>query len=225
MNHGDQPEPPVRIEGPYLLLVEGKDEVLFFDALLRHMGVNEVQILHSGGKRNLPRRFPAIALQLDHVRAYAVVQDADASAENTFRSIRGILTNHGEPCPKMSGRYAQRPGLHRRVGVYVLPGAGRSGMLEDLCLLTVSGHPAMPCVSDFMGCLRRVLAKGCTKITRSLGKACYPNNPSKAQALAFMAAMKFEVHRVGEAAQQRCWNFNHPCMANLKRFLSAMVET
>ena len=43
----------ITIEHPFVLVVEGKDEERFFGALLRHMGISNVQVLGIGGKANL----------------------------------------------------------------------------------------------------------------------------------------------------------------------------
>jgi hypothetical protein len=215
---------PLKIEKPYLLLVEGRDEVGFFKALLTHMNVGEVQPVDVAGKTNLNVRFPAILPQMDRVKAYAIIQDADSSPKRTLESIKGVLSRNKEPCPKRIGEFAAKPAISRRAGIYLLPGGGRRGMLEDLCLWSVQEHAAMPCITAFIACLRNVAAK------RSLGKTStaatrpYPNNPAKARALAFLASMPFEAHRLGEAAEQGCWNFDHSCMAGLKDFISLLVS-
>jgi len=213
------PDRPVRIEGPNLLLVEGRDEVEFFKALLRHMEIQGAQILDVGGKDRFPGAFPAVYLHLDKVRVYAIVRDAEVSAQNTFKSVGGVLRRHGEPFPKRNREFAVKPGIPRKVGVYILPGDADRGMLEDLCLATVGDHPAMPCVKAFMDCLEAVLPR--KSVRASSGRGYFPRNPTKARALAFLAAMSDEVHHVGEAAQQGCWNFDHPCLDGLKAFLGA----
>lgn len=40
----------LRITKPKLLIGEGKDEENFFNALLKHMHTNDIQVLSSGGK-------------------------------------------------------------------------------------------------------------------------------------------------------------------------------
>ncbi|MBE3123755.1 MAG: hypothetical protein IMZ65_03040 [Planctomycetes bacterium] len=214
---------PIKIEGPFLLLVEGKDEVQFFLALLQHMGIEGVQVLDYAGKNKFPEFFPAVCLQLDPVRAYAVVRDADANAGHTLESIAGVLKKQGEPCPRRNKQFEIKRAHPRKVGVYVLPGDAEQGMLEDLCLSTVQDHPATDCVNVFMECIERVLPKRPPDAVVTAGGQYYPKNRSKARALAFLAAMHDEVHHVGEAAQGGCWDLDHPCLAELKAFLQHLA--
>jgi len=218
-----RPERPVLIAGPYLFLVEGQDEVEFFSALLRHTDIGGVQVVGLGGKDQFPRLFPGVHPQLDHVRAYAVIRDADTSAKDAFDSVKGVLQKHGEPCPTRSGCFISTRGVGRRVGIYILPGKADRGMLEDLCLATVRDHAAMPCVDRFVDCLKESLPTRPAKSVAKPGKTYFPKNASKARAMAFLAAMHDEVHRVGEAAQRSCWDFDHPCLSELKAFLQVLV--
>ncbi len=41
---------PQTISQPKLLLGEGKDEVLFFSALLKHLQIKDIQVVQYGGK-------------------------------------------------------------------------------------------------------------------------------------------------------------------------------
>jgi hypothetical protein len=215
---------PIRVEKAHLLLVEGKDEVVFFGALLRHMSIDVFQILDLAGKDRLPRMFPALYRQLDRLRVYAIIRDAEISLENTFKSILSVLKTHGEPCPRTNRAFASKPGFPRKVGVFVLPGDSDHGMLEDLCLCTVEDHPAMPCVSAFMDCIGKALPRKPPEVAVSESRPYYPKNPSKATAMAFLAAMHEEVHRVGEAAEKHYWDFEHSRLAALRDFLREMAS-
>ena len=214
---------PTKIDRPHLLLVEGQDEVRFFGALLGHMSIDSFQIRDLAGKDHLPKEFPAVYLDLDRVRAYAIVRDAEGSLENTFKSIAGVLKKHGEPCPRRNKSFATKAGNPRKVGVFVLPGDADQGMLEDLFLCTVEDHPAMPCVRAFMDCIGKALPRKPLKTAVAESRSYYPKNPSKATALAFLAAMHEEVHRVGEAAEQHCWDLDHPRLRALRDFLREMA--
>jgi hypothetical protein len=151
------------------------------------------------------------------------VRDAEASLKETFESIAGVLKKHGEPCPRSNKGFAHKPNHPRKVGIFVLPGDADQGMLEDLCLCTVQDHPAMPCVSAFMDCIGKALPRKPLETAVAESRSYYPKNPSKATALAFLAAMHEEVHRVGEAAEKHYWDFDHPRLRALRDFLREMA--
>jgi hypothetical protein len=97
-------------------------------------------------------------------------------------------------------------------------------MLEDLCLCTVEDHPALSCVRAFIDCIGKALPKKPPKVAVAESTCYYPKNPTKAKALAFLAAMHEEVHRVGEAAEKHYWDFRHPRLTALKDFLQEMAS-
>ena len=71
-------ESPI-ISCPVVLLVEGKDEVNLFKALLRHMGMSpevDIQLKEVGGKDKFRNEFPAFLNDPNFslVKAYAIVR-------------------------------------------------------------------------------------------------------------------------------------------------------
>jgi hypothetical protein len=215
---------PLKIDQPRLLMVEGMDEVYFFEALLAHLNIMGIQVWDSGGKDQFPNRFRAAYNDMDKVRAYAVIRDADKDLDAAFQSVVGVLRELGEPIPDRTGTFVDRAGQSRKVGVLILPGNGaRTGMLESLCLESVGNHRAMPCVQAFMNCIEAVLPKISASESAEVGGPWFPKNPAKAKSLAFLAAMHEESHRVGEAAKKKYWDFDHTCMEELKRFLRELA--
>ena len=79
------------ITHPKALLVEGQDEVNFFNALLQHMSIANVQIIEVGGKYSFQNEFPTfLALSgFEWITAFAIIRDADLSHSSTFDSIKG----------------------------------------------------------------------------------------------------------------------------------------
>ncbi len=65
----------ITIERDNLLLVEGKDELYFFKALLTHISIEDIQIIEVGGKDKFKDEFPALLLSpnFSAVKKYAVV--------------------------------------------------------------------------------------------------------------------------------------------------------
>lgn len=218
---GNRKANPLVISKKKLLLVEGKDELGFFEVLMGKAGIDDVQVVDCGGKNNMANKFGALLLTpgFADVSAYAIVRDADENEMNAVNSLRGLLKKFDQPCPMQNGEFANSD-EGPKVGIYILPGCGRAGCLEALCLETVSDHLAMPCVERFMACLedteRHVQTENSENGYRS------PKNSYKAKAQCFLSAMRDAVREIGVAAQKGYWNFEHDCLRPLKNFISQL---
>ncbi|MBN2128938.1 MAG: hypothetical protein JW741_05550 [Sedimentisphaerales bacterium] len=197
-----------------VLAVEGEDDRNFFDRLLRHIDLADVQIEAVGGKNQFPEKLPALlrapgffeADGSSRVTNLALVRDKDQ--DNAFESIANIVRRVGLTPPGEHGVFSDgRP----RVGIFVMPGETIDGtMLEDLCLKTVEGHEAMRCVEQFASCVGDLPSA--------------PKNMAKAKAQVFraqvfLAAQTDTVDALGLAAQKGYWDFDSPALAELKGFL------
>lgn len=218
------PHHPAEIAMPKLLLVEGKDEENFFRVMLSHMGIHDVQPWEVGGKQQFASKFPGIlvATGFEQVEKYAIIRDAEDDSIAAFQSVRDLLERHEQACPEKPGEFAAGSAGQPAVGVYIMPGGGRSGMLEDLCLATVSGHPVIRCVHSYMECLRASLQKKPSDEQRHPAPPYYPANPTKTSALAFLAGLYHDVRSVGVAALKGYWNFDHAALNDLRSFLAAL---
>ncbi len=196
------------IEKTKLLLVEGDDEVNFFYALFKHMGVEEqIHVHNSGGKSNISRDIKKLAVSpnYDALTHVGIIQDADQSAFDAFRSVQNALRNRNMPFPdSMGGIVNGTP----NIGVFIIPTNSEEGMLEDLCLKTRSDHPAMECVEAFMLCLKNNVTD-------------FPKNETKAKCMSFVAACT-DAHSLGIAAKRGCWNLDHECLSDLKEFIMGL---
>lgn len=203
------------ISSTKVLAVEGKDEINFFDALLRMMSITDVNIREVGGKKQFPKKFPTLLKTRGfylpdgspYVTHVAIIRDKDE--DNAFQSIANIIKATGlEPPARPSSFSNGKP----KVGIFIMPGATIEGtMLEDLCLETVKEQPAMKCVEEFSSCVSELKSP--------------PKNISKAKAQVFkaqvfLAAQPVIVNSVGLGAQKEYWNFESPCLVELKAFLS-----
>jgi hypothetical protein len=191
-----------------VLAVEGKDEVEFFKALLKHVGITGFEISDVGGKDKFKTKFPALVRRtgFSDVEVLAVIRDADNDAEGAFKSIRDILRKEGFEPPEDHNRFSHsKP----KIGIFIMPGNSDTGMLEDLCLETVKNHPAMDCVNTFIACVSHLDAA--------------PGNLAKAKAQAFLAAMRNIVNSVGVAAQKHYWDFDSVALKEIKAFLKNLL--
>ncbi|MEA1866346.1 MAG: DUF3226 domain-containing protein [Euryarchaeota archaeon] len=187
-----------------VLAVEGKDEVNFFDALLRYLEITGFEIRDVGGKSRFKDKLPALVKMsgFSDVEALAVIRDADKDANAAFDSVRYVLTKEGlEPPARMNWFSDGNP----VIGIFIMPGDSDRGMLEDLCLRTVKDHPAMECVDIFVDCVSEL--------------ADPPKTLEKAKTQAFLASMPTIVNSIGLGAQKGYWNFDSSELSDLVSFI------
>lgn len=202
---------PVEIKQPNLLVVEGVDDQGVLGALLKHMGIADMQVVPTGGKTLLVDSLHGLKIVTGFasVRSMGVVRDADVDAGAAFQSVCHALSREGLPVPGAPLLPEAGP---PRVTVMILPGASRPGALEDLCLEAVAGDPAFPCLGRYFECLKEVGAEG-------------PKNLSRAQMQVFLASRTEAGKRLGEAAQagylDQSWS--SPAFDELRRFLQVVT--
>lgn len=133
------------VTGRKIILVEGPDDIWFFDALLADLGApeDEVQVMDYEGKSNIDRTLGPLLLDPavtdGSVTAIAIVQDADGNLTKAKENIENACTAVG----LIGGSYAafsasiSHPGLS--VGTFALPDGGTSGDLDTLLFETLSG--------------------------------------------------------------------------------------
>jgi len=86
---------------PVLLLVEGREEVIFFEEFIRYHQLGKIQILELG-KYSFRGRFLALTAATDFadtVKSIGIVRDADDSAVTAFESISDVLKVARLPIP------------------------------------------------------------------------------------------------------------------------------
>ncbi|RJS68443.1 hypothetical protein CW696_08625 [ANME-2 cluster archaeon] len=188
-----------------VLAVEGKDEVNFFDALLKHLGItDDVEVRDVGGKYQFKSKLPALVRTtgFSDVEVFAIIRDADTDANAAFESIRDILKGQDLEPPSQINQFSDG---NPRIGIFIMPGNSDTGMLEDLCLKTVDEQPAMECANVFIDC--------------ASGLRDPPQVMAKAKAQVFLAAMPEIANSVGVGAQKGYWNFNSDELDDLISFI------
>lgn len=197
------------IDQAKVLVVEGVEDGLFLYAFLKHLSITNIQII-SSGKTELKNHLPALAKDpyfIANTQALAVIRDADNNASAAFESVCTALERANLPVPVA---VLQPAGTKPIVRVMIVPHGKTSGMLEDICLDTVSTDPASSCVDSYFNCLS------------SIPGFTLPNNMSKAKVYAFLSSRIEPDKRLGEAAEAGYWPFNNTACDSLKAFLSSM---
>lgn len=202
-------ETTLEIEQPNLLVVEGKEDLLFFDAIIKHMNLQGIQIIPIGGKQKLQHSLRALVNTpgFYKVGSLGIVRDADSNWNDSFKSVCSALRSAGLPAPKFPLMPANG---NPRVAVLILPGSGKPGMLEDLCLEAVMHDPAMKCVKAYFQCLDK---QGITV-----------SNLAKAKIQAFLASRKEAGKRLGEAAQAGYLPLDHDVFEEVRAFLKGLID-
>ena len=196
------------VNQPRQLFVEGREEVLLFDAFLRELRITDVQIQNCRGKDNLGPILLEIVDTPDFhlLDSIGIVRDADNSAPSALQSVQGSLQRAGLAVPNDYVIPAAGP---PQVSVFIMPDNAGSGALEHLCLSALADDPAMPCVDDFLRCLDGRVPM-------------LPRDEDKARIHAFLASREDPELRLGEAAQRGYISWGHPAFDQLAGYLRTL---
>lgn len=202
---------PVEITQKCVLLVEGKEDQLFFDAIVKQQNLQNIQIISYKGKTNL-RPFLSVLVKSpefhNRVISIGIVRDADTNASGTFKSICDALQN---ACLSVPHSVLEPVGQNPRITILVIPHGSTHGMLEDLCLESVIEDPSTNCMEQYFQCLQEL-------------PSSMPNNISKAKVQVFLASRHEPGKRLGEAAQAGYWPWNNEVFDSVKSFLQQIVS-
>jgi len=200
------------IKSKKLLLVEGKDEEVFFETFLKIKKIDGIQIIPSGGKHQFQKLLPIIkkAPGFDEISSLAVIQDADMDADKAFQGICSVLNNNDVKSPdEIASFVSDSP----RVGVFIIPDGKNEGKLESLCLSTVKSEGIIECIDSFMTCIE--------KNPNSNGYN-FPKDIHKARCRAFLSAMEKDTSSLGIAAKKGYWDFDSEKLNPLLNFLKQL---
>ena len=202
---------PLRIEKERLLLVEGKDELEFFTAFLRHLNINRIQIIEVEGKPNFRNKIKILSKfpDIKTVLKIGAVRDADQNANAAFDSLKdSFRLANWNPADKPNIFSDSNPSI----GIFIMPGANQdNGMLEDLCLQSINDQPDLRCVDDYIKCIESLREERLNKL-------------SKRKIFTYLAGQQELVNALGLAAQKHIWNFDAPAFNELKAFLLELAR-
>ena len=199
------------IEQPKQLIVEGNDDARVFMSLCRYLSISDVQIWQCGGYENIRGVLRTVVGldDFDLVNSLAIVADANSSRSSRIQSIQSALSNAGLPTPTSPLEIASNGQL--KVAYLVVPHNRDTGMIEDVCLNSVSDDPAMECIDRYFECIEESETPGPRQVWMS-----------KARAHAFLASRDRPDLRIGEAADRRVWRFEREAFEPLKDLLTML---
>jgi hypothetical protein len=145
---------PKPITKAKILLVEGQDEVHLFTELLAHIGLgNDIEVFEVKGKTCFPDRIKDLkdVSGFDKVISIGIIRDADNDPPAAFQSLIDALNKAKLPEPTVPLQPKAGP---PSVNIMIVPDIDTKGMIENVCLNSVSDDPAMVCVDQYFECLQ-----------------------------------------------------------------------
>lgn len=211
------PPPPHResdrsIYGTKLLLVEGPDDIWFFDGLLRALSAStdDIQIIDYSGKDSLRRTLaPMLAdpkVVEGFVRAIGIVQDADGSYAKAKERIEQACSSEGISHPSF-GSFSADPKFGFLCGAFVLPNNDADGDLDTLLYGTAVGSPEYAHVESYAG---------------SVGVATKAD-AGKRKSQVLLASKEKLCRGAGRGAAHGYFDLSHPSLADVTEFVTKLI--
>ena len=208
-------EEPFQIKSDALLLVEGKDEYQTFQALLKKMNINDVQIYDVEGNNNfankIPRLFKSSGFQ--QIKKLGFVRDAEQNeAKSAFDSICHVLecSNIFNHVPRNIGKVEKIGSF--KVGIFIMPNNKDKGMLETLCLQSIKNIHCYKEMQAYIECLKKNHEN-----TSSF-------NLAKAETQVYLASKVPIRNSLGLGALAGHWEFGDSAFDEIKLFLRDLFE-
>ncbi|MDX8377372.1 MAG: DUF3226 domain-containing protein [Mariprofundales bacterium] len=202
----------MQIESKKVLLVEGLDEVGFFEVLCKKINIQDIQIIGTGGKDKFKQEFPIIlnARGFEGVTSIVIIRDADESVGSAINSVKYQLKKYNFPIPSGHAEFSTNSKI--TTGFFIMPGNRDTGMLENLVLDTVKEHPVKLCSDDYINKLKNKLAEPNSSFK-------FPRNEHKARLFAYLAGMEKFIPSLGMAAKKGYFNLESNALDDIKSFL------
>ncbi len=199
-----------RVRAPYpqtvslskLLLVEGETPAHFFEALAVHLSIDKtIEIRSFGGNQNLQNVLSALVNSHGFsatVKSLGIARDAEADANAARQSVDSVVQQSRVP-------------RQITVRITILPDNTSPGMIETLCLQSVTGKPFFPCIEQYIANAQQHGA------TFPAGLAL-----DKSRLQVYMAAHPTPQLHPGIAASRGYWPFGDSIFQGLKAFLQSL---
>jgi hypothetical protein len=185
---------------------EGGDDFAVISGVAASIDLTNVHVEPFLGKNKLREFLKAFKARPEFTRneiaSIGIVRDADDDGNAAFQSVRDALLANGFTAPDRNGGFATN-GI--KTGILIVGANNGKGMVEDLCLNSVSDRPEFPCVEEYFNCIAQ-------KSNRKLLS-------SKAKIRVWMASHVDHDLRVGKAAEAGYWPWESPTFDPIKEFL------
>ncbi len=209
---------PKEHECDHILIVEGHSDLLFYAAMLHHLGrLKGVFIKSFVGKSKIQNRELLSdfvnAKKLAEKKSIGILVDADNNPGGTAQSVKEHLKAiSGRDVDE--GQWQEDEGC-AKLGFFVAPDAQTSGEVETLA------WNAFPDADPHLS-MKQAVEKFLEKM-KSLGWETH--SPDKGRIGAYLAAAYDEDPRLGPGAREGKFIFDSPGFARLRAFLEVLPVT
>ena len=192
-----------------LVLCEGKDDVAVVEGLCLHSKITGLSLEQYGGRDRLQQVVCTLPIRPEFTRgelqSLAILIDAEKDRDSSFQKVRDIIKKTFDVVVENPGSFA---GSKPRVAGFVVCDDSGRGMLEDVCLKSVSGRADHKCMEEYFKCLSEKTGK----------KDFHP----KAKFKAWMASQIEFDFRVGLAAGGGYLPWDNKAFDGLREFLKSL---
>jgi hypothetical protein len=195
-----------------VLVVEGRDMFGFFLALLREVGLaNQIEVRKGGG---VPDVYDYLAVlpnvtNFDNVTSLGVVCDTEKDPPGALTNLCKALSRAGLSVPQAALRTTPAPPVPR-VTVTLLPDPVTPGMLEALLWRALHGDPRIPCVVQYLECIRQQTGKPVDR-------------EEKSRVHAYIAGREQPGLLIGQAAKANYFPWASPAFDEIKGFVHSLL--
>ena len=197
------------MNGLKFVFCEGGDDLAVVEGVSGSIGLESLRIEAFLGKNKLRLFLRDVQKRPDFaqnaVTAIGIIRDADEDGTGAFRSVCDALRVNGFKVPDRNGGFAMN-GI--RVGVLIVGPNNGQGMVEDLCLNSVSDRPEFGCVDEYFRCI--------------IDKSGRKDFSAKSKVRVWMASLADYEFYVGKAAEEGYWPWENPVFDSMKEFLRAL---
>jgi hypothetical protein len=194
-----------------VLLVEGSDDVAFFESLAENLALSNIRVEAVSGKYNFREYLKVFVNQrpgFHEIDVLVIVRDADEQPEGAFQSACGALETVDLAVPDRPFTITgQRP----RIAVIILPDADQPGELEDLCLQALEDNPIVTCIEKYFQCLEKA-------------KVDLPKKIAKIKIHTFLDVQTTPTLKFEDSIRQHHWPFEHEAFDKMKAFLRLLAS-
>lgn len=215
-NQGIRPAEKISLAGfqsaPKVFLAEGDAEAFFLEAVFRHHDYprHEYAVFCYGGNK-----FLDIALKtlqgdklFPDVTALGIMTDADNNPDGRKNSVLNHCRNINYIGPRTRlGTSGIASFGGRKLGLFVSPGGGKKGRIEDLVKKEIANNPEHPCIEAFSDCLNGVTGDSLSE---------------KAVAQVFITSRNDTLCGVGRAFEARILDINDPAYAKAAQIFTSI---
>ena len=199
---------PITISKNKLLLVEGRNDKLFLESLIRHININDIQIVSYEGKDNLKNTLKTLKTDANFrkVSTIGIIRDADNDFNSAFDSVKTALSNSNLTIPQTP---LYKTGSNPSISIYIMPNNQDAGDLEKLIIDTLQQDPILLCVSNYFDCVSKITGTTHPKL-------------HKASIQVYLAKEDEGYVSMDTACQKGVWHLESPALDSIKTYLSVL---